>query len=150
MPEKASQAKTKKNKTKEIKSKNKYTYAVGRRKSAVAQIRLFEKGKGDITINKKTAKEYLPDYNLQEIIYAPLKLVDLDKKIDVSVLIRGGGKKGQAEAIRHGIARALDKLNQDLHKTLKIAGYLTRDARVKERKKPGLKRARRAPQWAKR
>ncbi len=150
MPEKSSQTTTKDTKTKDTKSKDKYTYAVGRRKSAVAPIRLFEKGKGDITINKKTAHDYLPDFNLQEIIYAPLKLVDLDKKVNISVLVRGGGKKGQAEAIRHGIARALDKLNQDLHKTLKIAGYLTRDARVKERKKPGLKRARRAPQWKKR
>ena len=132
------------------KTKNKYTYAVGKRKASIAQIRLFDKGKGEITINNKTAKEYLPDFELQEIIQAPLKLVDLDKKVDISVLVKGGGKKGQAEAIRHGIARALDKLNKDLRKTLKVAGYLKRDARIKERKKPGLKRARRAPQWQKR
>lgn len=132
------------------KNKDKYVYAVGKRKRAIAQIRLFEKGKGEITINQKSAKEYLPDFELQEMILAPLKLVDLDKKTDISILVKGGGKKGQAEAIRHGIARALDKLNNELRKTLKVAGYLKRDARIKERKKPGLKRARRAPQWAKR
>jgi len=127
-----------------------YVFAVGRRKRAVALIRLFEKGKGEIIINNKQAKEYLPDLELQKIITEPLNLVNLDKKIDLSIVVKGGGKKGQAEAIRHGIARALEKLNKDLRKTLKVAGFLTRDSRIKERKKPGLKRARKAPQWAKR
>jgi len=127
-----------------------YVFAVGRRKRAVALIRLFEKGKGEIIINNKQAKDYLPDLELQKIITEPLNLVNLDKKIDLSIIVKGGGKKGQAEAIRHGIARALEKSNKDLRKTLKVAGFLTRDSRIKERKKPGLKRARKAPQWAKR
>jgi small subunit ribosomal protein S9 len=134
----------------QVKTKDKYIYAVGKRKRAIAQIRLFEKGKGEIIINEKKSQDYLPDYELQEIINSPLNITDNSKKFNISVLVKGGGKKGQAEAIRHGIARALDKLNADLHKTLKVAGFLTRDARIKERKKPGLKRARRAPQWKKR
>ncbi len=136
--------------TKPTPPKGKYIYAVGKRKRAIAQIRLFAKGKGDMIINDKPGKEYLPDLILQQIIYSPLKLTDLDTSVDITVLVKGGGKKGQAEAIRHGIARALDKLDKDLRKSLKPAGFLTRDARIKERKKPGLKRARRAPQWAKR
>ncbi len=142
-------------KTKEVskeapKAKEQFISAVGRRKRAIASIRLFAKGKGEITINKKPAKTYLPDFEMQKIINEPLNLVDLGSKVNISILVRGGGKRGQAEAIRHGIARALQKLNKDLRKTLKVAGFLTRDARIKERKKPGLKRARRAPQWAKR
>jgi len=132
------------------KLKEKYIYAVGKRKRAIAQVRLFPKGKGEIMINNKKSEQYLPDYELQEIIQAPLKLVDLDKKVDLSILVRGGGKRGQAEAIRHGVARAIQLFNEGTHKTLKVAGFLKRDARIKERKKPGLKRARRAPQWAKR
>ncbi|MFA5188358.1 MAG: 30S ribosomal protein S9 [Patescibacteria group bacterium] len=132
------------------KTKEKYIYAVGKRKRAIAQIRLIPKGKGEIMINNKKSEQYLPDYELQEIILAPLRLVDLDKKVDISVIVRGGGKKGQAEAIRHGIARTIQIYNEDTHKTLKVAGYLKRDARIKERKKPGLKRARKSPQWAKR
>ncbi len=138
-------------KTKETpKAKEQYISTVGRRKRAVALVRLFDKGKGEITINNKPAKEYLPDFEMQKIINEPLDLVDLTSKVNLTVLVRGGGKRGQAEAIRHGIARALQKLNKDLRKTLKVAGFLKRDARIKERKKPGLKRARRAPQWAKR
>lgn len=132
------------------KIKEKYIYSVGKRKTAIAQIKLFPKGKGNITINQKKSTEYLPDYELQENILAPLKLVDLANKVDISILVKGGGKRGQAEAIRHGIARALNDYDTNLRKTLKVAGFLTRDARIKERKKPGLKRARRAPQWQKR
>lgn len=132
------------------KDKRVYTYAVGKRKTAAAQVRLLEKGKGDITINKKDMKEYLPEAEMQMIIQAPLKLADLASQLDVVATVKGGGKRGQAEAIRHGISRALDKRDNNLHKTLKVAGFLTRDDRQKERKKPGLKRARRAPQWAKR
>jgi len=134
----------------QVKSKEKYIYAVGKRKSAIAQIHLLPKGTGEITINKKKAEVYLPDYELQEIIRSPLKLVDLNNKVNISVLVRGGGKRGQAEAIRHGLARAIEKFDNTKRKTLKVAGFLKRDARIKERKKPGLKRARRAPQWAKR
>jgi small subunit ribosomal protein S9 len=133
-----------------IKTKENYFYTVGKRKRAVAQIKLFPKGKGEITINKKKSKEYLPDYQLQEIITAPLKLSNLAAKVDISVLVSGGGKTGQAEAIRHGIARAIEKYDKSQRKVLKVAGFLKRDARIKERKKPGLKRARKAPQWAKR
>jgi len=133
-----------------IKSKEKYFYAVGRRKRAIAQVRLIPKGKGEIIINKKKMNDYLPDSMLQEIILAPLKLTNLANKTDLTILVRGGGKRGQADAIRHGIARALNKYDLNLRKTLKVAGFLTRDARIKERKKPGLKRARKAPQWAKR
>jgi len=132
------------------KIKEKYIYSVGKRKTAIAQIRLFPKGKGNIIINQKKSTEYLPDYELQETILAPLKLVDLTNKVDISILVKGGGKRGQAGAIRHGIARALNEYDKNLRKTLKVAGFLTRDARIKERKKPGLKRARRAPQWQKR
>jgi small subunit ribosomal protein S9 len=135
---------------KETKAKSKYIYAVGRRKSAIAQVRLYEHGTGKITINNIDCQQYFKDLGLIETIFTPLKLVDLDKKIDCTVIVRGGGQNGQSEAIRHAIARALDKFNKDLHKTLKVAGFLTRDARIKERKKPGLKRARRAPQWQKR
>jgi small subunit ribosomal protein S9 len=136
--------------TEKIVTKRKYHYAVGRRKSAIAQVRIWEKGKGEVVINDKKMNDYLPDLLLQQIICAPLKLTGFDTKVDVTVVVRGGGKRGQAEAIRHGIARALQLIDLNLHKTLKVAGFLTRDARIKERKKPGLKRARRAPQWQKR
>ncbi len=133
------------------KTKDNYIYTVGKRKRAVAQIKLFPKGKGEILVNKKKLNEYLPDYQLIEIITSPLKLTDLTNKVDISILVYGGGKSGQAEAIRHGIAKAIEKLNTEAYrKTLKAAGFLKRDARIKERKKPGLKRARKAPQWAKR
>lgn len=139
-----------KEKTRETKESRKYIYAIGKRKTAVAQVRLFAKGKGEVTINSKKSTEFLPDFELQGKILSPLKLVGLDKKVDILVLVKGGGKRGQAEAIRHGIARALEKLDKELRKNLKVAGFLKRDARIKERKKPGLKRARRAPQWSKR
>jgi small subunit ribosomal protein S9 len=128
---------------------NKYSFAIGRRKTSTARVKLFVKGKGEITINNKKSQEYLPDYVLQETINAPLKLVNL-AKADVIAVVNGGGKTGQAEAIRLGISRALIKSDKDLRKTLKVAGFLHRDPRIKERKKPGLKRARRAPQWQKR
>jgi len=134
-------------KTKEI---AKYYRGVGRRKSAVAQVRLTPKGTGEVLVNHKKFVEYFPEALLQEKVNAPLKLTDLYGKVDMTILVRGGGKTGQAEAVRMGIARALLVLNKDLRKTLKVAGFLMRDARVKERKKPGLKRARKAPQWAKR
>lgn len=123
--------------------------AVGRRKSASARV-LLTKGKGTVTINGKTPQDYFPYFEWQEIVMAPLKALAEDKNFDVSVKVQGGGKKGQAVAVQHGIARALVVYNEDYKKTLKSTGYLTRDARVKERKKPGLKRARRAPQWSKR
>jgi len=132
------------------KDENKFFTTVGRRKSAVARIKFIPQGKGEIIINGKKLEEYFPTFELQEIITTPLKLLGLKGKTDFSILVRGGGKKGQAEAARLGIARALQDYDNSYRKTLKVAGFLTRDPRVKERKKPGLKRARRAPQWQKR
>lgn len=122
---------------------------VGRRKGAIARVRL-EHGKGTITINNKELKAYFPYAELQRVLVAPLELVNMKNIFDVSVKIEGGGVRGQAEGIRHGITRALIMYNPDLKKTLRAAGFVTRDPRVKERKKPGLKRARRAPQFSKR
>jgi small subunit ribosomal protein S9 len=136
-------------KTKESKESSKYYFAIGRRKTSIARVKLVPKGKGEIIINNKKSTEYLPDFMLQETIHTPLKLVNLDKA-DAIISTNGGGKTGQAEAIRLGIARALIKFDKNLRKTLKVAGFLKRDPRIKERKKPGLKRARRAPQWKKR
>jgi small subunit ribosomal protein S9 len=132
-----------------INTQTKYAQAVGRRKSASARVRL-SKGSGVITVNNKSFQEYFPFFEWQELVQSPLKTVGKDKIFDISVKVYGGGKKGQAVAVQHGIARALVREDEELRKTLKTIGYLTRDARVKERKKPGLKRARRAPQWSKR
>lgn len=125
------------------------TRAVGRRKTASARVRL-QMGQGNITINGKPLAEYFPYFEWQNMVTAPLKAISKEKTFDVSVKISGGGQKGQAVAVQHGIARALVVWDEELKKTLKTQGYLTRDARVKERKKPGLKKARRAPQWSKR
>ena len=132
-----------------INAKDDKIRTVGRRKSASARVRIFP-GTGVVTVNGKPLAEYFPYAEWQEIVLAPLKLVSKDKNTDVTVKTDGGGKKGQATAIQLGIARALVIWNEDLKKTLKTMDLLTRDARVKERKKPGLKKARRAPQWSKR
>ncbi len=124
-------------------SKERYTPGTGRRKRAVARVFLTP-GKGAITVNGKLAD------TLDEAVLAPITLTDLSGKIDLSIKVAGGGTSGQQGAMRHGIARAIAAWNTDLRKSLRDAGYLTRDSREKERKKPGLKRARRAPQWAKR
>lgn len=131
-------------------SNRKYFYGVGGRKDAKVTIHLYSKGKGDIKINGNDYKEYFPYFEFQKIVERPLELVGVREKMDISARARGGGKRGQAEAMRHGIALALDKYNNDFHTILKKEGLFTRDRRVKERKKPGLKRARRAPQWQKR
>jgi small subunit ribosomal protein S9 len=122
----------------------KYFYGTGRRKTAVARVRLVPNASGTVTINGKTIATPHPTY------VEPLRLVGQFGTADLSVSVAGGGTVGQLEAIRHGIARALVELNEDLKTTLKKAGYLTRDPREKERKKPGLKSARRSPQWSKR
>lgn len=129
-----------------------YFYAVGRRKTAVARVKLFPSDKSDkgIVINEKRIDEYFPVPRLRETAKAPLLLAGQDMKFDVIVRAVGGGISAQAEAIRLGIARALVKFNEELKKSLKDKGFLTRDSRIVERKKPGLKKARRAPQWAKR
>jgi small subunit ribosomal protein S9 len=127
-----------------------YIFAVGRRKSAIARVRLFDGGKGDVVVNNKTMAQYFPSFEYQLLVLSPLKAVGMADKFNLSVRVLGGGKNGQAEATRLGVARALIIHNPDWRATLKPFGYLTRDARVKERKKPGLKKARRAPQWQKR
>ncbi|MDX9970642.1 MAG: 30S ribosomal protein S9 [Candidatus Gracilibacteria bacterium] len=127
----------------------KYFYGIGRRKSSIAKVRLY-KGQGQIMINGKTIKEFCDLRTANELIKEPLKITDNLKKFDITVLVNGGGINGQAEAIRHGISRALLEADPLTKITLKKAGLLTRDPRAKERKKPGLKRARRAPQFSKR
>ena len=121
----------------------------GRRKKSIARVRLIA-GKGNITINKRDIEEYFGYETLKMIAGAPLTLTETAGKYDVFVNVRGGGYTGQAGAIRHGIARALVKAEEDLKPALKKAGFLTRDPRMKERKKYGLKAARRAPQFSKR
>jgi len=131
----------------------KYTYATGRRKSATAKVRVYDgkARKSGIVINGKNFKEYFANNNiLIEKVYSPLKLLRLEDKFYISVKVFGGGPNGQAEAVRLGISRVLLKMNEDFKKELKANDYLTRDPRKVERKKPGLKKARRAPQWKKR
>lgn len=131
-------------------AQSKYFYALGRRKSATARVRLFT-GKGNITINGKPAEEYLAaSKNLLADIKKPFSVLEQDNKFDVSAVVSGGGHHGQVEAIRLGIAKALTELNEDLRSTLKRADLLSRDPREKERKKFGLKGARKQRQFTKR
>lgn len=127
-----------------------YFEAVGKRKTAVARVRLFTRGEKVFLVNEKPFTVYFPTLNLQQIATASLRKMRCLDKFRVLVKVRGGGVNAQAEALRHGITRALTLFNPDFKKRLRRAGYLTRDARKRERKKFGLKRARRAPQWAKR
>ncbi|OGF18347.1 30S ribosomal protein S9 [Candidatus Falkowbacteria bacterium RIFCSPLOWO2_12_FULL_45_10] len=138
----------KENKTIELKGR--YIFAAGRRKRAVAQVRMYKNGKGAMTINDKKITEYFPIAEYAQLVLTPLKLVGLEDKVDCSIIVRGGGKRGQAEAVRHGLARALIIIDKELKSALKAEKLLTRDPRRKERKKPGLKKARRAEQWSKR
>ena len=124
-------------------------YGTGRRKSSVARVYLVP-GTGKITINRRDIDEYLGLETLKVIVRQPLVATETADKFDVLVNVKGGGYTGQAGAIRHGIARALLQVDADYRPTLKAAGYLTRDPRMKERKKYGLKAARRAPQFSKR
>ncbi len=121
----------------------------GRRKSSIARVRLVS-GKGAITINGKSLDEYMPSEILKTIVKQPLATTATEGKFDVIVKVEGGGLSGQAGAVRHGIARALVKASEDNKPALKTAGFLTRDPRMKERKKPGLKKARKSPQFSKR
>lgn len=132
-----------------VKLKGKFISAIGKRKSASAQIRLYKSGNGVIIVNGLKANQYFTPEMLN-ILNQPLKLTGHLKDFDFSILVKGGGKKAQATAARHGISLALIKANEELRPSLKPKGFLTRDARIKERKKPGLKKARKAPQWAKR
>lgn len=143
-----------KDESKEVKeaAKNpRYFYAVGRRKTAVAQVRIYpvEKAK-DFLINDKKAEQYFTVARFKENAKASLALSGQEGKFDVTVKVLGGGISAQSEAVRLGVARALVAFDETLRKGLRDRGYLTRDSRVVERKKPGLKKARRAPQWAKR
>ena len=131
-------------------SKKKYFYGTGRRKSSVARVRVYENGTGSIIINGREIDNYFGLDTLKLIVNQPLVSADLVGKVDVVVTVAGGGVSGQAGAIRHGISRALLQLNPEFRATLKAAGFLTRDPRMKERKKYGLKAARRAPQFSKR
>jgi len=142
---------TEKKTTKEevIKPKGKYITAIGRRKTSVAQVRLFKGGKGDIVVNNKPFEVYFSEDEVLNITQ-PLKLTGHARDLDFSIVVKGGGKKGQADATRHGVSRALVLFEKELREVLKAKGWLTRDARQTERKKPGLRKARRAPQWSKR
>ena len=124
-------------------------YATGRRKTSSARVYL-SKGKGDITINSKPLNEYFGRQVAQMLVMQPLKLTELDKKVNIKVMVKGGGSFGQAGAIRHGISRALIEYDEELRPQLKKAGLLTRDPRKVERKKPGLKKARKSSQFSKR
>lgn len=124
-------------------------YGTGRRKSSVARV-YIEAGSGKITINKRDIDDYFPEETLKVIVRQPLEAIGATTKYDVKVNVKGGGYTGQAGAIRHGLSRALVQADTDNKPSLKSAGYLTRDPRMKERKKYGLKAARRAPQFSKR
>jgi len=132
------------------KEREKYFETVGRRKTAVARVRLFTKGEKLFLVNAKPIEKYFPTFELQEIAKAALETMKCLDKFRISARIKGGGLSSQAEAIRHAISRALVLFNPDFRKRLKKAGFLKRDPRMKERKKFGLKGARRAPQWQKR
>jgi small subunit ribosomal protein S9 len=152
-------AKTKKVEKKEVEKpkeekpkeeKEKYLEAVGRRKTAIARVRLYTKGEREFLVNQKPLEKYFPNSDLQKVARDALEKMKCADKFRVSTLVKGGGISSQAEAIRHSIARALVLFNPDFRKRLRRAGFLTRDQRARERKKFGLKRARKAPQWAKR
>jgi len=123
--------------------------AVGRRKKASARVRIAP-GKGAIVVNDKDYKVFFPTKILQDKVLSPLVITSKEKSLDVTVKVVGGGPAGQAGAVRHGIARALVEWNEELKPALKAEGFMTRDPRAKERKKPGLHKARRAHQWRKR
>ena len=131
-------------------SKKKYFYGTGRRKSSVARVRVYENGTGSVIVNGRDIDDYFGLETLKLVVRQPLVTTDLLGKVDVVVTVAGGGVSGQAGALRHGISRALLLVNPEYRAILKKAGFLTRDPRMKERKKYGLKAARRAPQFSKR
>ena len=142
--------------------KEKYYQSVGRRKESIARIRLYTKKSSDpsaatgdeeramVTVNDKNYTDYFTDVNLQHIVESPLKKLKSLNRFKATVLVNGGGIAGQAAAIKHGIARALELFDPNFRKKLKKSGFLTRDPRAKERRKYGLKKARKSPQWSKR
>lgn len=148
---------TKKVKKEEIKEENAkesatYFYAVGKRKTSIAEVRIYptDKSVEEMTVNGRKMDEYFTISRLRDLIKAPLTVAGQDKKFDVTAKVYGGGISSQSEAIRLGISRALVKFDGELKKPLRDRGFMTRDARKVERKKPGFKKARRSPQWAKR
>lgn len=128
-----------------------YIFAVGKRKCAIARARILNEKVNSIkiTVNGRDYKEYFPYFEWQDVVLKPLKLVGKDK-VAISIRVQGGGMRGQADSVRHAISRALLKEDEMLRATLRKEGLLTRDSRIKERKKPGLKKARKASQWSKR
>ena len=130
--------------------KGSFIAAVGRRKSAIARVRMVKNGSGKIVINGRPMESYFTTFETRKRVQEPLVAAGQLEAVDVSVKVVGGGMHGQSEAVRHGIARALIELNPTFRKSLKKLGFLSRDPREKERKKFGLKKARRAPQWSKR
>ncbi len=128
----------------------KYIEAVGRRKTSIARVRITEASKNTFSINNRDVKDFFPTEELQLIATEAITKTEVPSKFAVSVMVKGGGVHGQAEAIRHGIGRALASYDIELRKPLKKAGFLKRDPRSKERKKFGLKAARKSPQWSKR
>ena len=131
-------------------SKRAYHYGTGRRKASVARVRVYENGTGSITINGRDIDDYFGLDTLKLIVRQPLNTTGTISNVDVVCTVEGGGVTGQAGAIRHGVSRALLEINPEFRAQLKAAGFLTRDPRMKERKKYGLKAARRAPQFSKR
>jgi len=127
----------------------KYTYTLGKKKTASAQVKLFD-GKGDCIVNDRKIGDYVTRKDLFEIVFAPLKLCKVDATTYFTVQVEGSGEASQAHAIAHGLARALAEKDEGHKKVLKAAGLMTRDARKVERKKPGLKKARKSPSWSKR
>ena len=130
-------------------SSRQYQYGVGKRKTAIARVKLFQNGSGDATVNGLKLKEYFSGVQIENAL-APLAIAEIKGSTDVDVVVSGGGKAAQSDAIRLGVSRALLLIDPEMRPTLKREGFLRRDARIKERKKPGLKRARRAPQFSKR
>lgn len=128
----------------------KFIGAVGRRKRAIAQVRLHHGGSGKIVINERPLEQYLPTTIQHQTVKSPLVLTGTENMFDIQILVKGGGQAGQADSIRLGIARALVDFNPEYKTVLKKEGMMTRDARIRERKKFGKKSARRSPQWSKR
>ncbi len=127
-----------------------YYEGLGRRKEATARVRLYVGGEGNLVVNDKPVNEYFPRLGDVEALTEPLRVTGTEGRFDISVKVKGGGITGQRDAVKLGIARALLKVDPELRPVLRKGGFLTRDDRVKERKKPGLKRARKAPQYTKR
>ena len=136
--------------SKKATKKGMYFYACGKRKTSSARVRVYPDGEGAVEVNERALNDYFPTFAHKSLIKAPFQFVEAGKKFNVTARVIGGGVNSQADAIKHGISRALVLMDANLRPSLKKAGFLTRDPRRKERKKPGLKRARRSPQWSKR